>query len=69
MLHQGKTKHDDDKIKVAFLNFPQANSTVNLGTLQNDLGLLVEPHTFCHNMIYAAYDWLEVVHDDALRKI
>ncbi len=64
MLHQGKTKHDNGKVKVAFTNFPQSNSVVNpFLFLHNDLGLLVEPRAFCNYMIYAAYDWLEVVHD------
>ncbi len=62
MLHQGKTKHN--KIKVIFMNFPQSNAAVNPLSLHNDQGLLVEPQTFCNNMIYAAYNWLEVVHDD-----
>jgi len=68
MLHQGKTKPDNDKTKVSFMDFPQSNSPVNPFSLQNDLGLLIEPRTFCNNMIYAAYNWLEVVHDDDLFK-
>jgi len=64
MLHQGKTKHDSDKIKVAFMSFPQSNSAGIPLVRHNDLGVLVEPQTFCNNMIYAAYNWLEVVHDD-----
>lgn len=66
MLHHGKTRHN--KIKVVFMRFPQSNSPVNPLSLDNNQGLLVEPHTFCNNMIYAAYNWLEVVHDDDLFK-
>ena len=41
ILHQGKTKHDNDNIKVSFTDFPQVNSPVNPFTLHyhNDLGL------------------------------
>jgi len=63
MLHQGKTKHS--KIKVVFMRFPQSNAHVNPVLLKNNQGLLVEPNTFCNNMVYAAYDWLEVVHDNS----
>lgn len=64
MLHQGKTKHDADKIKVAFTNFPQVIPPVTPLFRHNSLGLLIDPRTFCYNMIYGAYCWLEVVHDD-----
>lgn len=66
MLHQGKTRHK--KIKVVFMRFPQSNAPVNPVPLHNNQGLLVEPHTFCNNMIYAAYDWLDVVHGNDLFK-
>lgn len=61
MLHQGKIKHS--KIKVAFMRFPQSRVSVYPFLLPNNLGRLIEPHTFCNHVIYAAYDWLEVVHD------
>lgn len=67
MLHQGITEHDSTKVKVAFTNYPQANSDVPLFH-HTDLGLLVEPQTFCNNVVYAAYDWLEAVHDTELFK-
>jgi hypothetical protein len=62
MLHQGKAKHK--KIKVVFMHFPQSDAPVNPLLLDNDQGLLVEPRTFCYNMIYAAYAWLEIVYND-----
>jgi hypothetical protein len=46
------------------MRFPQSNAPVNPLPLHNNQGLLVEPHTFCNNMIYAAYNWLDVVHDN-----
>lgn len=50
------------------MRFPQANTPVNLHLFRNSQQLLVEPVFLCNNLIIAAYDWLEAVHDNDLFK-
>jgi hypothetical protein len=70
MLHQGKSHHKALKkySDIIFSEIPQTNSPVNPVFLSEINILLVEPKTFCNNIIYAAYDWLEVVHNNELFK-
>ena len=69
MLHQGKAKHRGLKYSdIIFSEFTQTSSPVNPLYLTKSKVLLVEPKTFCTNMVYAAYDWLEVVHNNVLFK-
>lgn len=70
MLHQGKAQHKALKkySDIIFSEIPQTNSPVNPLFLSKTKILLVEPKTFCNNMVYAAYDWLEVVHNNGLFK-
>ncbi len=69
MLHQGKAQHKGLKYsEVIFSEIPQTISPVNPLFLTKSKILLIEPKTFCTNMVYAAYDWLEVAHDNALFK-
>ncbi len=70
MLHQGKAQHKAFKkySDIIFSEIPQTNAPVNPLFLTNTKILLVEPRTFCNNMIYAAYDWLEIVHNNGLFK-
>lgn len=60
MLHEGKTEHKSTK--TVFMTFPQSNAPVNPLYLKSG-GLLIEPKTFCNNMIFAAYDWLDIVYN------
>lgn len=69
MLHQGTVQHKEVKKKYAdilFCQFPQVQSSVNPLFMTEDEVLLIEPKTFCTNMVYAAYDWLEKVHHNEL---
>ncbi len=69
MLHQGKVQHKTLKQKytdVIFCQFPQVQSSVNPLLLTENKILLIEPKTFCTNMVDAAYDWLDKVHVDKL---
>jgi hypothetical protein len=66
MLHQGITKHSNQSGNITFMNYPQSNSSVNPISLDNHLGLIIEPKTFCNNIIFGAYDWLDTVHNHIL---
>ena len=71
MLHEGVISYKDVEkyTDIIFCEFPQTNSLVDLFLLTTKKVLLIEPKTFCYNMIGAAYDWLEVVHNKELFKI
>jgi len=66
MLHQGITKNSNNPENISFMSFPQSNSSVNPFSLDNHLGLIIEPKTFCNNIIFGAYDWLDTVHNNFL---
>ena len=67
MIHQGKTQHNalQEYTTISFCDFPQSNAPTNPIFLPEDKSLIIEPKTFCSNMVFAAYDWLEVIHNDA----
>ncbi len=70
MIHQGKAQNKAFKkySDIIFSEIPQIDSRVNPLFLTKSKILLVEPKTFCNNMVYAAYDWLEVVYNNELFK-
>jgi hypothetical protein len=70
MLHQGKVQHRALKkySAIIFSKIPQTGSLVNPLFLTPSKMLLIEPKTFCNNMVHAAYDWLEVVRSNELFK-
>ena len=70
MLHQGKIAHKqvEKYSDIIFCEISQTDSLFNPYLLTNKKVLLIEPKTFCHNMVCAAYDWLEIAHNNELFK-
>ncbi len=66
MLHQGITEHK--KIKARFVSFESLNIPPNFISIDTNKEVMIEPKNFCNSMIYAAYNWLEDVHNSDLFK-
>lgn len=62
MLHQGKMQHKALKYSDIIIGeVPQTSTPFNPLFLNKSKILFIEPKTFCNNMVFAAYDWLEKV--------
>jgi hypothetical protein len=69
MLHQGTTQNEKltKYLDIILCEVPQTLTPFPLFVTKNKV-LLIEPKSFCNNMVFAAYDWLDEVHNEELFK-
>jgi hypothetical protein len=59
VLHQGITNHSKNPGNISFVSWEQASTNINPFLTNDHLGLIVETNSFCYNIIYGAYEWLD----------